>query len=44
MISEHSFAGDFRDILGEFGKVLGTKNLPGGKSKKVEKSKNLNKE
>ena len=28
MISEHSFAGAFSDILGEFGKVLGAENLP----------------
>ena len=43
MISEHSFAGAFRDILVEFGKVLGAENLPGRKNTKLEHSKNLNK-
>ena len=37
MISEHSFAGASRDILGEFGKVFGAENLPGRKHDQFKK-------
>ena len=36
MISEHSFAGAFRDILGEFRKALGAENLPGRNTRSLK--------